>query len=282
MRNRIITASILALVVVPFIFIGGIPYLITVSLILALSTHELLKVNKSPVWVQLLGILMTLGATIYSYFFISNPFININALFIVIPFFTYFTIAICDSKRTLMDATYNSIITIALILFGITLLEFRYTFNNINLLLYLLVTTIAVDTFALFIGCKFGKHKLNQRISPKKSIEGAIGGTVCGLILGTVFALLFPITKYSPSDFINIAFEPNFEPTYVIQMILITFALTIIGQIGDLAFSMIKRHYEVKDFSNILPGHGGFADRIDSACFNSIALATILSLFLIL
>jgi phosphatidate cytidylyltransferase len=65
-------------------------------------------------------------------------------------------------------------------------------------------------------------------------------------------------------------------------MLIITFALTIIGQIGDLAFSMIKRHFEVKDFSNVLPGHGGFADRIDSACFNSITLATILSLLLIL
>lgn len=282
MKSRIITASLIALIVVPFIFIGGIPYLIAISFILGVTMSELLKVNKSPIWVQILSVLMVLGATIYSYFNIDKLFIDLNALFVVVPFFTFFTIAIFDKKRTLLDAVYNTLMTIVMILFGIALLELRFTFNNVNLLLYVLITTIAVDTFALFIGCKFGKHKLNKRISPKKSIEGAIGGTVCGVLIGTLFAVLFPITSSATNSFINIGFDPNFDFINILQLLAITFALTIIGQIGDLAFSMIKRHFDVKDFSNILPGHGGFGDRVDSACFNTIALASILSLFLIL
>jgi phosphatidate cytidylyltransferase len=164
----------------------------------------------------------------------------------------------------------------------VALVELRYTFNDMNLLLYPLMTTTAVDTFALFIGCKFGKHKLNERISPKKSIEGAIGGAVCGLIIGTLFAILFPINHDVTSTFINIGWDPTFNIQYVLSVLLITLVLTVVGQIGDLTFSMIKRHFQVKDFSNMLPGHGGFGDRIDSACFNVITVATLLSIFLIL
>ncbi|MBR3890958.1 MAG: phosphatidate cytidylyltransferase [Bacilli bacterium] len=282
MKSRVITAIILALLVIPPIFLGGIFYLIGISAILALSMHELLTVNKSPIWVQILGISFVLGSTIYAYFNLDNIFINFNVLSIIIPLFTYFTIAIFDKRRTLLDACYNTIATLLVTLFGVALVELRCTFDDANLLLYALITTVAVDTFALFIGCKFGKHKLNTRISPKKSIEGAVGGAICGLIIGTLFAILFPITHTASSTFINIGWEPNFDLAYMLNVFALTAVLTIVGQIGDLTFSMIKRHYEVKDFSNILPGHGGFGDRIDSACFNVITVATALSIFLIL
>ena len=282
MKSRIITAIILILLVIPPIFLGGILYLIGISAILALSMHELLTVNKSPIWVQVLGISFVLGSTIYTYFNLDNIFINFNVLSMIIPLFTYFTIAIFDKRRTLLDACYNTITTLLVTLFGVALVELRCTFDDANLLLYALITTVAVDTFALFIGCKFGKHKLNTRISPKKSIEGAVGGAICGLIIGTLFAILFPITHTASSTFINIGWEPNFDLTYMLNVFALTAVLTIVGQIGDLTFSMIKRHYEVKDFSNILPGHGGFGDRIDSACFNVITVAAALSIFLIL
>lgn len=282
MKNRVITAFILIAILVPLIFIGGIPFLIGASLVLAISMHELLTVNKSPIWVQIPAILMVLASTIYAYFNIDNAFINFNVLSIVVPFFTFFTIAICDKNKTLMDACYNALMTIVLSLFGVALVELRYTFNDMNLLLYPLITTTAVDTFALFIGCKFGKHRLNERISPKKSVEGAIGGAVCGLVIGTLFAILFPINHDVPSTFINIGWDPTFNIQYVLPVLFMTLVLTVVGQIGDLTFSMIKRHFQVKDFSNMLPGHGGFGDRIDSACFNVITVATLLSIFLIL
>ncbi len=282
MKNRVITAIILLALIIPPIFIGGIAYLIVATLILALSTHELLSVNKSPFWVQIIAIAMVIGASIYSYLTVDNRFLGINALFIVLPFFTFFTIAIFDKKRTLLDAVYNSSMTTLVSIFALALMELRLTFDNVNLFLYVLLTNTAVDTCALFVGCKFGKHKLNPRISPKKSIEGAIGGIVGGLLIGTLFGILFPIATNANSDFINIAFEPNFSAINILNIAGLTAILTIIGQIGDLAFSMIKRHFEVKDFSNILPGHGGFGDRIDSTCFNAITVATVLSIFMIL
>lgn len=282
MKSRVITAIILLALIIPPIFIGGAFYLIGISIVLALSMHELLRVNKSPVWVQILAIIMVLSNTIYAFFNLENRFLHFNVVSLIIPFFTFFTIAIFDKKRTLMDACYNSLMTILLLMFGVALIELRCTFEDANLLLYPLITTVAVDTCALFIGSKYGKHKLNPRISPKKSIEGAVGGAICGLIIGTLFAILFPITKPVTSTFIDIGWAPNFELAYVLNVFALTAVLTIVGQIGDLAFSMIKRHYEIKDFSNILPGHGGFGDRIDSTCFNVITVAAALSIFFIL
>ena len=155
--------------------------------------------------------------------------------------------------------------------------------NNANALVYLILTTCSVDIFALFIGCKFGKHKLNPRISPKKSIEGSIGGIVCALILALVFNLFFPIfATTETTNFLNLAFNNNLAFVAPFKVIIITLILTIVGQLGDLAFSMIKRHYEIKDFSDLLPGHGGLTDRIDSICINFILFQLLFVLLLTL
>ena len=106
------------------------------------------------------------------------------------------------------------------------------------------------DAFAYFTGFFIGCNKLCEKISPKKTWEGAIGGTVVGTLVATFF-YLFLINS-----------EVN-----VFLVIGITFLLTVVGQIGDLFFSSIKRHYKIKDFSNLIPGHGGILDRFDSIIF---------------
>ena len=111
--------------------------------------------------------------------------------------------------------------------------------------------------FALITGKLVGKHKLVPKISPNKTIEGLLGG----VIMGTFIA----------SSFYHVFINPTIS---LVMVILITTALSIVGQIGDLVFSMIKRYYNKKDFSNLIPGHGGILDRFDSIIF--IALAFIL------
>ena len=115
---------------------------------------------------------------------------------------------------------------------------------------YIVIAAFLTDAGAFLVGMKFGKHKLIERISPKKTVEGAIGGYIVGFITSFLFAYLF---KFFGSD----------------PMIYLFFSATlpIVSQVGDLAFSMIKRTYGVKDFGSILLGHGGILDRCDSLFF---------------
>lgn len=112
------------------------------------------------------------------------------------------------------------------------------------------------DTFALFAGMLFGKHKLAPHVSPKKTVEGAIGG-----IVGGVFgmALLSVIASY-------ILCDPFMGPGHILLFGVVG---SIISQIGDLSFSVIKREFGVKDYGKLLPGHGGILDRFDSVTFVS-------------
>lgn len=119
--------------------------------------------------------------------------------------------------------------------------------QNTWLLLYPITIAIVTDMFAYFIGIPFGRHKLAPEVSPKKSIEGAVGGLVAATLLGLALLLanIFPSVPWY-------IFVPGAA------------LLSVIGQLGDLIASKIKRDAGIKDFSNLLPGHGGVIDRFDS------------------
>ena len=110
--------------------------------------------------------------------------------------------------------------------------------------LLIMFAILATDTFCYVFGCKYGKHKLSPVISPNKTIEGSIGGSVMCIIFSLVIGFAIGLTWYN---------------SIILGVLIATFA-----QIGDLCESMIKRDAGVKDSSNILPGHGGFLDRTDS------------------
>ena len=130
---------------------------------------------------------------------------------------------------------------------------------DILYIVYLLIITILSDTFALFTGKLIGKHKMAPTISPNKTYEGLFGGLLVGGITSVVFY--------------HVAIN-NSLPLSI--LILITMILSVIGQLGDLVFSSIKRYYGAKDFSDLIPGHGGILDRLDSLIF--VVLASILFL----
>lgn len=124
--------------------------------------------------------------------------------------------------------------------------------DGILLIWYLILTGWGTDVFAYLIGKYFGKHKFSQ-VSPKKSIEGCIAGAIGAIILVIGYTYL-----------INQNTDLSYSYLYVAVMGLI---LSILGQLGDFAASAIKRYVGVKDYGNIIPGHGGIIDRIDSLLF---------------
>lgn len=129
--------------------------------------------------------------------------------------------------------------------------------------LYLLIFIGAwvTDTFAYFSGFLFGKHKLIPDVSPKKTVEGSIGGTLCCALAFVAFGLI-----------VDFFFGKNANLLFLFISGLI---IALVSQIGDLIMSVIKRHYGIKDFGKIFPGHGGMLDRFDSILAVSLGLCAI-------
>ena len=123
--------------------------------------------------------------------------------------------------------------------------------HGIFLILFILFSACFTDTFAYFTGSFLGKHKLCPKISPKKTIEGAIGG-----VLGCILANVILYAVYDNFIFANPVH--NYLPIVVASVI-----TSVVGMCGDLTASLIKRNYEIKDFGNLIPGHGGILDRCD-------------------
>lgn len=121
------------------------------------------------------------------------------------------------------------------------------------------------DTFAYFTGRFLGKHKLCEKISPKKTIEGAIGGLIGAVIGFVVFAL-------SMEKSFNIEFN-------YVYLIILAITASILSQIGDLFASCIKRENRIKDFGNLMPGHGGVLDRFDSLLFTIPYILVFIKIF---
>ncbi len=144
-------------------------------------------------------------------------------------------------------------------LFWSTLLYLRMNFYQDagKFVLILFVSIWVCDTFAYFFGMKFGKHRLFERVSPKKSWEGAIAGFVGALL--TFFVVHFY----------------GFLPITIVEALWAGAIVGILGQLGDLVESWFKRDAGVKDSSAILPGHGGILDRFDSILFSAPALLVV-------
>lgn len=106
------------------------------------------------------------------------------------------------------------------------------------------------DTFAYFCGRAFGKHKLIPDVSPKKTVEGSVGGTVCAVLVTLLYGLLIGAVTES---------KPNYLP-----LALVTLIVSLVSQCGDLIMSLVKRKFGIKDYGKLFPGHGGVLDRFDS------------------
>ena len=164
----------------------------------------------------------------------------------------FIQVVITNMKTTIKDimVTFFGIIYIVFFLSFISLL---YGMNNGKYLIwYILIAAWGTDTFAYFVGSAIGKHKFSK-ISPNKSIEGSIGGTIGAVLISLVYT--YCINKFG-----------NLDISYL-YIGIITFILSVLSQIGDLSASAIKRTVEIKDFGSIIPGHGGILDRIDSIIF---------------
>lgn len=129
-------------------------------------------------------------------------------------------------------------------------------------LFFLLGSAWWSDTGAYFAGTFFGKHKLCPEISPKKTVEGLIGGLATAVLGNIAVAALFAYLSKIGVGYLSTPMQPDY-----LAIVLLSLPLSALSVVGDLSFSIIKRTYGIKDYGNIMPGHGGVLDRFDSVLF---------------
>lgn len=258
MKDRLIGAIILLGILVPLIILGGLPFEIGVGVIAVFAFKELLnlyeKNNKIPLLIEIFSYISVVTITLS-----LDAFLPALALCIIL----FFVPLIFYSKE---EYSYNTGIG----LFGIVLFASLIFYNMINIrlasldeFLYLPIITITSDTIAYIGGSLFGKNKLIERVSPNKTIEGSIMALIVSTSIASAYYLFFV--------------DPGAN---VLIVVIASFLLSVISQLGDLVFSVIKRQHDVKDYSNLIPGHGGLFDRFDSLAFVTLFYAVIKILFL--
>lgn len=256
MKERVLT-GIALIVVFVFAILQSIEFLrLLIYAIVVLAGYEIYHARKSeakPYFILLPVILIMIAGIIdYQY----------TPTLIGITIMTMFTVSVFDETFTYDLVSYYILMTTTLII-ALGSVNEVLSYGKL-VFLYVLIATYATDTFALFGGKFFGKHKLIERISPKKTVEGAVVGYISSVILSLLFAYVYV------------------ESVPFTTLVVASLLIPVFSQIGDLAFSLIKRKFGIKDFGKVFPGHGGVLDRIDSLIFaliTFIAVSQVLTIF---
>ena len=260
-----IVAGIIGLAVAVFVILqSGILLklaLLAVSLIGLREFYAALKISKKPVCFA------GYGAAVYM--LLIDKLTATGMIFII----SLFTLAVV----TLLVIKYReiSVYDIAITFFGFFyvcfLLSNMYLVREHYLGIYavwlILISAWGSDTGAYFTGMTLGSRKLAPKISPKKTVEGAIGGVVCATLLGACFG------------FISQKYLFNLEAELVLLSVAVVFFGSVFSQLGDLAASAVKRQVGIKDFGDVIPGHGGILDRFDSILFTAPTVYCVLIVF---
>lgn len=280
MRKRIITAIVALAVFIPLlIFSDTWAFPAAVSIMAAIACYEMFSCigqKKNIVFTLPTYILAVFFPLFARYAYLSdsisvNDFIKLSLGIVVISPLYMFAVAVFQSKRISVTDAGLSAISCLYTIAAFTSLVYIHDFIPFGQYIYLLCFICAwiTDSFAYFTGMLLGKHKLIPEVSPKKTIEGALGGVVFCTLSVVLFG--FIIERF---------FDPegNISANYIV-LALSGVAISVISQIGDLIMSLIKRKYGIKDYGKVFPGHGGVLDRFDSVIAVSLAIVFITSYF---
>ena len=266
MLKRILTSVVGVAILLPvLIFSDTYVFPIAVTIVSLIALYEMFSCIglKNKNWATLPayligGILPILVKVMHG----SGHLGNIMLVLIVAYIIYLFSIIIFRNTHYSINEMTLAFMTSVYIIAGFLSIVFlRELYGNIYLLVF--IGAWITDIFAYFSGRFFGKHKLCEAVSPKKTIEGSIGGIIFCSLSFAVFAI---ITKGF-----------NQHISYYLIYSALGIIVSAISQIGDLSMSLIKRQYKIKDFGKIFPGHGGILDRFDSIIAVALALFIIVS-----
>lgn len=258
--TRLMSSAVLVVLALVFILTGG--YLLAaVLLFLALTAfRELMKACKlagkdgKPDGLEVIGYI---GIVIYYLLMVFSGereylFLTLIAVLVAFMFLYVFSFPKYHASEV-MSAFFC-------VAYAPVMLSFIYLVRELPYGIYtvwmIFISSWICDTCAYVVGMLFGRHKLAPVLSPKKSIEGAVGGIAGSAIVGALYAYFIVEAVISEQRIIGV-------------FILISAIGAVISQVGDLAASAIKRNHEIKDYGKLIPGHGGVMDRFDSVIFTA-------------
>lgn len=269
MKQRFISAIILALIAIIAIILGSWTFYALVFIFAAIGLYEFYnafsKKGYSPVkaygiiFLAVLVLMVCFDGNSYMEIFIhTNKYGDINIftpVFMLIILSLFSIVVIRHEKYTVADMSITVLGGLYVVLLISYFIKLRDMEGGLFLFLAALIGAVGTDTFALFVGKAIGKRPLIEAVSPKKTIEGSIGGFAGNIIVLSVFGAIVYYTGAC-----------TLLPIY--QYSVIGAITGVTSQFGDLAASSMKRYVGIKDFGKLIPGHGGVLDRIDSYLFS--------------
>lgn len=264
MKTRILTGIIAICLFVPVCYFSyTVAFSVVIGLLCGIGVYEISKCLgfDKKYFISIPMYVIAVGLPIFRYF------TGTNTPFLAVSLVTFFGILIYVLTYVMLkknEINLSSVLTyFALFVYIVgcfsSMVVIRYSQNGKYLYLLAFLGAWVCDTFAYFVGKFFGKHKLIPEISPKKTIEGSIGGIVFTIIAFVLYGLIVN----------NIFADANLNYGKLCVLGLI---LPIVSQIGDLIASTVKRQNDLKDYGNLFPGHGGVLDRFDSVMLTAPTL----------
>ena len=274
MKQRVITAVCLLAVLAVIVWQIKTPVLvIAVAFLSAVASAEIMKcANVQNTFIKIIGTAFSAVTPFFASTKIMTPWINEevwskvtttvpNIVFIIVLCLVFLLAMLKGYAYTSFEDVAVSVFASVAVPFGFSIfIRLRDMFDNMQfgvyLIFYALICALATDTGAQLTGMAIGKHKMSPNISPKKTVEGAIGGLITSLVLNAVAMTIYNKVAAVPLD-----------KSMFTLLLICCIPVSFMGMMGDLSASVLKRNFGVKDFGKIFPGHGGVMDRLDSSLF---------------
>lgn len=265
MKTRVLSGLLLTVITLLTLILGGdvlFATVVVISLIGMTELYKILEINN-----QLLGIVGYVAAVAYFALirFGRADFVTMFTIVFLIALMAVYVFTYPKYRAEQITLTFFGLFYVAVMLSYVY--QVRMLEQGAFLVWLIFGCSWGCDTCAYFVGVTMGKHKMAPVLSPKKSVEGGIGGIVGAALLGAIYAAL--INHFAPGINAN-----------VILYAAICGVGGAISQVGDLAASAIKRNYNIKDYGKLIPGHGGILDRFDSVIITAPIIFYMATLFM--
>lgn len=269
-KERTISSVILVIIALATILPGGPILAVTLYLISNVAFLELTKAcgihtGKKLNALEITGMLAIATYYLLIFFAQTHTYFMITVILLLMALMFVYVFAFPKYTANQVMATYFSLIYAPVMLSFIFLTrELEY---GVYLVWMIFISSWISDTCAYLVGVLKGKHKLVPQLSPKKTIEGSIGGILGSALFGALFGFFLLDKTFGVNQF-------------GVMLAIIGAIGSVISQVGDLAASAIKRNHDIKDYGNLIPGHGGIMDRFDSVIFTAPMIYFLVIIFL--